>query len=187
LFEEVVESAMAIVVMTDDDARSTAIELVERGAYGYFRKPPAVREVRTIIRRAHEHSALKRRFESVRRPLPPDTTCDRLIGASTPMRALYDLVRRVANLNASVLIVGESGTGKELVARAIHNLGGRANRPFVAVSCGAIPETLVEAELFGHEKGAFTGTSGTREGYLDKLGKVLCSWMKSENSVYIPK
>jgi len=77
-------------------------------------------------------------------------------------------VHRVTNLNASVLITGESGTGKELIARAIHNLGSRASRPFVAVSCGAIPETLIEAELFGHEKGAFTGTIGAREGYFEQ-------------------
>ena len=76
------------------------------------------------------------------------------------MQQVYDLVRRVASLNASVLITGESGTGKELIARAIHNLGARSERPFVAVCCGAIPETLIEAELFGHEKGAFTGTVG---------------------------
>jgi transcriptional regulator with PAS, ATPase and Fis domain len=80
------------------------------------------------------------------------------------------LIRRVANLDAFVLITGESGTGKELVARAIHNLSHRAKEPFVAVSCGAIPETLIESELFGHEKGAFTGTSGTREGYIEQAG-----------------
>jgi len=77
-------------------------------------------------------------------------------------------VHRVADLNASVLVTGESGTGKELIARAIHNLGSRSDRPFVAVSCGAIPETLIEAELFGHEKGAFTGTVGAREGYFEQ-------------------
>jgi transcriptional regulator with PAS, ATPase and Fis domain len=77
----------------------------------------------------------------------------------------------VANLNASVLVTGESGTGKELIARAIHNLGSRAGRPFVAVCCGAIPETLIESELFGHEKGAFTGTVGMREGYLEQAGE----------------
>jgi len=81
---------------------------------------------------------------------------------------VYQLVRRVTNLNASVLVTGESGTGKELIARAIHNLGSRSRRPFVAVSCGAIPETLIEAELFGHEKGAFTGTVGAREGYFEQ-------------------
>jgi DNA-binding NtrC family response regulator len=87
------------------------------------------------------------------------------------MRQVYDLVQRVASLNASVLVTGESGTGKELIARAIHNLGAHSIRPFVAVSCGAIPETLIEAELFGHEKGAFTGSVGTREGYLEQAGE----------------
>jgi DNA-binding NtrC family response regulator len=94
--------------------------------------------------------------------------CDRMIGHSQPMQQVYDLVNRVANLNASVLVTGESGTGKELIARAIHNTGARFRRPFVAVSCGAIPETLIEAELFGHEKGAFTGTAGAREGYMEQ-------------------
>ena len=84
------------------------------------------------------------------------------------MQRVYQLVRSVTNLNAAVLVTGESGTGKELIARAIHNLGSRANKPFVAVSCGAIPETLIEAELFGHEKGAFTGTVGAREGYFEQ-------------------
>jgi DNA-binding NtrC family response regulator len=84
------------------------------------------------------------------------------------MQQVYQLVHRVTNLNATVLVTGESGTGKELIARAIHNLGSRANRPFVAVPCGAIPETLIEAELFGHEKGAFTGTVGAREGYFEQ-------------------
>jgi transcriptional regulator with PAS, ATPase and Fis domain len=96
--------------------------------------------------------------------------CDQLVGSSEGLRSVYDLIRRVANLPAVVLINGESGTGKELVARAIHNLSTRANRPFVAVSCGAIPETLIEAELFGHEKGAFTGSVGSREGLLEQAG-----------------
>ena len=170
LFEELVESGIAIVAMTGDDSRSTAVELMERGAAGYFRKPPSLRELKAIVRRAHEHSVLKRRVVGVHRALTQAASCDRLIGDSPAMHAAYDLVRKVANLNASVLITGESGTGKELVARAIHNLGERANRPFVAVSCGAIPETLIEAELFGHEKGAFTGTVGRREGYLEQAG-----------------
>jgi DNA-binding NtrC family response regulator len=86
------------------------------------------------------------------------------------MKRVYQMVHRVTNLNAAVLVTGESGTGKELIARAIHNMGSRAKRPFVAVSCGAIPETLIEAELFGHEKGAFTGTIGAREGYFEQAG-----------------
>jgi DNA-binding NtrC family response regulator len=94
--------------------------------------------------------------------------CDHIIGSSPIMQRVYQLVRSVTSLNAAVLITGESGTGKELIARAIHNLGNRASKPFVAVSCGAIPETLIEAELFGHEKGAFTGTVGSREGYFEQ-------------------
>jgi DNA-binding NtrC family response regulator len=86
------------------------------------------------------------------------------------MRGVYELINRVADVNASVLITGESGTGKELIARAIHNTGERSKSPFVAVSCGAVPETLIESELFGHEKGAFTGTTGTRIGYLEQAG-----------------
>jgi DNA-binding NtrC family response regulator len=99
-----------------------------------------------------------------------EVRCDQLVGSSEAALKVYDLISRVANLPAFVLINGESGTGKELVARAIHNLGARANRPFVAVSCGAIPENLVEAELFGHEKGAFTGSAGARPGFLEQAG-----------------
>jgi DNA-binding NtrC family response regulator len=104
----------------------------------------------------------------VQQRLEEPASCDRLIGSSPQMKRVYQLIRSVASLNASVLITGASGTGKELIARAIHNLGSRASRPFVAVSCGAIPETLIEAELFGHEKGAFTGTVGAREGYFEQ-------------------
>jgi len=104
----------------------------------------------------------------VQQRLEEPATCDRLIGSSPHMKRVYQLVRSVANLNASVLVTGDSGTGKELIARAIHNLGSRSSRPLVAVSCGAIPETLIEAELFGHEKGAFTGTVGSREGYFEQ-------------------
>jgi DNA-binding NtrC family response regulator len=93
-----------------------------------------------------------------------------MVGTSEPMRHVYHLIERVADVDASVLVVGESGTGKELIARAIHDCGPRATRPFVAVACGAIPETLIEAELFGHEKGAFTGTVGSREGYFEQAG-----------------
>jgi len=93
-----------------------------------------------------------------------------MIGSSPQMQKVYHLINCVADLNASVLVTGESGTGKELIARAIHNTGSRSDRPFVAVSCGAIPETLIEAELFGHEKGAFTGTVGSREGFFEQAG-----------------
>jgi DNA-binding NtrC family response regulator len=169
-FEDIVESHIPVVVMADDNARSQAAELVQRGAFGYCRKPPALRELKAIVRRAFEQGALKRELEAARQLVKGVPNCDRLIGSSVQMLKVYDLVRRVANLDASVLVTGESGTGKELVARAIHNLGSRAKRPFVAVSCGAIPETLIESELFGNEKGAYTGSVGTREGFLEKAG-----------------
>ena len=156
------------VIMADDGLRSTAFELVRTGAFGYCRRPPSIRDLKTMLSRAYENSTLKQQLQTVQQRLEEPGSCDRLIGSSPQMQQVYQLVHRVTNLNASVLITGESGTGKELIARAIHNLGTRASRPFVAVSCGAIPETLIEAELFGHEKGAFTGTVGAREGYFEQ-------------------
>ena len=164
----ILASQVPAVVMADDGLRSAALELVRQGAYGYCRRPPSIRELKAMLCRASENSALKRQLQTVQQLAEEVTNCDRLIGSSPQIQQVYQLVHRVANLNASVLVCGESGTGKELIARAIHNLGTRADRPFVAVSCGAIPETLIEAELFGHEKGAFTGTVGAREGYFEQ-------------------
>jgi DNA-binding NtrC family response regulator len=169
-FDEMRDSRIPVVVMTDDQRRSTAMELVQWGVYDYFRKPPSLPELKIVVRRAHEHSVLKRELEETRETLRAATRCDRLVGCSGRGQVVYDLIRRVADLDAFVLITGESGTGKELVARAIHNLSHRAQAPFVAVSCGAIPDTLIEAELFGHEKGAFTGTCGARAGHMEQAG-----------------
>ena len=163
-----IASNVPSVVMADDGLRSTAFELVRNGAFGYCRRPPSIRDLKTMLNRACETSSLKQQLQTVQQRLEEPATCDRLIGSSPHMKRVYQLVRSVANLNASVLVTGDSGTGKELIARAIHNLGSRSSRPFVAVSCGAIPETLIEAELFGHEKGAFTGTVGSREGYFEQ-------------------
>jgi DNA-binding NtrC family response regulator len=168
-FDEIRGFGVPVVVMTDDDGRATAMDMVQRGVYNYIRKPPALPELKIIVRRAHEFAILKQELEDVRRRLPP-SGCDQLVGSSARSQVVYDLVRRVANREASVLITGESGTGKELIARSIHNLGNRKDRPFVAVSCGAIPETLIESELFGAEKGAFTGSASRRKGYLEEAG-----------------
>jgi DNA-binding NtrC family response regulator len=165
---QLIATSVPLVVMADDGLRSTAFELVRNGAFGYCRRPPSIRDLKTMLSRACENSALKQQLHTVQQRLEEPASCDRLIGSSPQMKRVYQLVRSVASLNASVLITGASGTGKELIARAIHNLGCRSSRPFVAVSCGAIPETLIEAELFGHEKGAFTGTVGTREGYFEQ-------------------
>jgi len=159
------------VVMADDMLRLTALELVRQGAFGFCRRPPSIRDLRVMLRRAHGDFAIEK-------PLPPPlpkvevaAACDGMIGSSPKMLKIYQTIHSVADINVSVLITGPSGTGKELVARAIHNLGTRSSRPFVAVACGAIPETLIEAELFGHEKGAFTGTVGAREGYFERAGE----------------
>jgi DNA-binding NtrC family response regulator len=166
-----IASQVPAVVLANDALRPTAFELVRMGAYGYCRKPPSIRDLKIMLSRASESSSLKRQLQNAQQQLERGNSCDRLIGSSPQMQQVYQLVRRVTDLNASVLVTGESGTGKELIARAIHNLGVRSNLPFVAVSCGAIPETLIEAELFGHEKGAFTGTVGAREGYFEQAGE----------------
>ncbi|HKO20612.1 MAG TPA: sigma-54 dependent transcriptional regulator, partial [Acidobacteriaceae bacterium] len=160
-----------MVIMADDALRSTAAELVRLGAFGYVRRPPSMRDLKSMLLRASETSSLKRELQSVQTRAETPVSCDRLIGSSAQMQEVYDLIHRVAGIHASVLVTGESGTGKELIATAIHNLGRRTSQPFIAVSCGAIPETLIEAELFGHEKGAFTGTVGSRVGYLEQAGE----------------
>jgi DNA-binding NtrC family response regulator len=175
IFAQISGAGVAVVVMVDDTGRSIALDLMDRGANCYCRKPPAMRELKANVRRAAEYTIMKRQLRGSREPSPAATedqylSCDSLIGSSPPMRKVYDLIHRVAALNASVLVTGESGTGKELIARAIHNLGHRKNQPFLAVSCGAIPETLIESELFGHEKGSFTGSVGIRNGYFEQAG-----------------
>jgi len=166
--QRLIATRVPAVIMADDGLRSTAFELVRTGAFGYCRRPPSIRDLKTMLCRAYENSTLRQQLETVQQQLDVPASCDKMIGASPQMQRVYQLVHRVTNLNAAVLVTGESGTGKELIARAIHNLGSRANKPFVAVSCGAIPETLIEAELFGHEKGAYTGTVGAREGYFEQ-------------------
>ena len=163
-------SRIPSIVMADDALRATAAELVRLGAHSYCRKPPSIRDLKALLHRAYEGSRGQRESHNATQQFAETSFCDQMIGGSPQMQQVYDLVHRVANLNASVLVTGESGTGKELIARAIHNLGSRSGKPFVAVCCGAIPETLIEAELFGHEKGAFTGTVGAREGYLEQAG-----------------
>ena len=171
IYEQIGEPRNPIVVMTDDLRRSAMIEFLIRGAFDCIRKPPSIVELKVVIRRAYEHALMRKELESMREEVRSSHSCDQLVGSSGRAQVVYDLIRRIANLNAFVLITGESGTGKELVARAIHNLGNRSGQPFVAVSCGAIPETLIESELFGHEKGAFTGSLNARAGYLEQAGE----------------
>ena len=171
-FDEVLRIGRPVIVLANDESRSQAVDLVQQGAHSYCRKPPAIRELKSQIRRAHEVTSMKRELEGKCNDNSdqPTNSFDELIGASSAMRRVYDLVRRVADVNASVLITGQSGTGKELIARATHNMGCRRMFPFVPVSCGAIPETLIESELFCHEKGAFTGSTSQRIGYFEQAG-----------------
>jgi len=168
-FDEIRDCGAPVVVMADRDSREIALDLVERGVYNYIRKPPVLPELKIVVRRAYEFAVLKRESERAREASVP-SNCDQLIGSSARAQVVYGLIRRVANLDAAVLITGETGTGKELIARAIHSLGARKGRPFVAVSCGAIPDTLIEAELFGAEKGAFTDAAARRKGFLEEAG-----------------
>lgn len=170
LTKQIVAAEMPLVVMASDSLRSNAVELVRLGAYNYCRRPPSIRDLKTTLQRAHENAALKREIQAVQERQAAGSG-HQMIGSSPQMLRVYDLMNRVANISATVLVTGESGTGKELIANGIHRMGIRANKPFVAVCCGAIPESLIEAELFGHEKGAFTGTVGTRVGYLEQAGE----------------
>ncbi len=168
--EEANGCRVPLVAITADPSRAAALQLLRQGAYDYLHRPLSAVELKVVARRACEYASLQKEKQPGRAAVAAAGGCDRLIGSSARSQAVYQLIRRVSNLGAYVLITGESGTGKELVARAIHNLSNRATSPFVAVSCGAIPETLIEAELFGHEKGAFTGTAGVREGYFEQAG-----------------
>jgi DNA-binding NtrC family response regulator len=136
----------------------------EEGAYHYFEKPIDMKKLRIVVERAVEYAEARRENESLRRQLRDRGAFGELVGKSDVMRQIYHLIEQVAPSSASVLITGESGTGKELAARTIHNLSPRANAQFVAINCSAIPETLMESELFGHEKGAFTGAAARRQG-----------------------
>ena len=157
-----------IIVMTGDENSETPLQAVEAGAYDYFRKPIDMRELRIIINRAIERQRIERENIRLRREIEGRYSFSRLIGYSETMMEVFAAIRKVADSNATVSLRGESGTGKELVAQAIHYNSSRRDGPFVGVSCTALPETLIEAELFGHDKGAFTGALGTVEGRFEK-------------------
>ena len=161
------EHAPAVLILTAFAAMDTAIEAIRRGAYDYLSKPFRLDDIKRAVRRTLEVQRLARDNQRYRRELRERFDADRLVGHSPEIVAIYKLIARVAALDTTVLIQGETGTGKELVARAIHYAGPRAERPFVVIDCAAIPEPLFESELFGHERGAFTGAVTTRRGLLE--------------------
>jgi DNA-binding NtrC family response regulator len=144
---------------------------VREGAYDFLVKPFGRERLETLLERVRERRALLEETRTLRTALESRYRFDRLVGRSPSMRALYELVERVAGTEASVLVRGESGTGKELIARSIHWNSPRRARPFVKVSCGSIPEGLLESELFGHEKGAFTSAASRRIGRFEEAGQ----------------
>ena len=153
---------LPVVILTAFAGIDTAIEAVNAGAYDYLSKPFRMEEIEAVVRRTLEARRLARENTEYRKELTARRGFDNLVGQSHQMAEIYKLVARVASLDTTILIQGETGTGKELVARAIHETSPRAGRPFVVVDCAALPEALFESELFGHERGAFTGAFAAR-------------------------
>jgi DNA-binding NtrC family response regulator len=161
---EGLSSNMAVVVLTAMGSIQLAVEAMKLGAYDFLQKPVDATRLKTILANATRQRETTIELEVVRRRLRESGVLGALVGSSRQMREIFGLIEQIAPSNVSVLITGESGTGKELVARTLHELSPRKSRPFVAVNCAAIPETLIESEIFGHEKGAFTGAIERRAG-----------------------
>jgi DNA-binding NtrC family response regulator len=155
------------IILSSDNAKSTALKVMDAGAYDYFIHPIDADVLRTIIDRAIEKLRIQRENRILRDALDRKDATGDLLGSTEVMRTLFAAIERVAPSASTVVIRGESGTGKELVARAIHDLSPRRDRAFVSVNCAALPETLMEAELFGYERGAFTGAVTTKEGRIE--------------------
>ena len=168
-----------VIIITGRGEKEHALRAVGKGAYDFFYKPIELDELKVVLKRAFHVSQLEQEQRELRQRLSGDTF-EGMIGTSTKMQDIFSAIRKVATTDAPVLIRGESGTGKELVARAIHRLSIRASRPFIPINCSAIPENLIESELFGHEKGTFTGAHVQRKGrfemaeggtlFLDEIG-----------------
>ena len=156
-----------IIMVTAVNEIQSAVQAIKLGAYEYIIKPFVVDDVLTVIRRALEKQTLVKEVTYLRNELERYHPFEKMVGKDKKMRKIFDLISTIAQSDGTVLIQGESGTGKELVARAIHNRSHRRNQPFVVVNCAAIPATLMESKIFGHNKGAFTGASSTSIGKLE--------------------
>ena len=176
------DAAIPIIAITAYASADDAIRAVREGAYDYLSKPFQIEDLRIIIRNALEARRLRRENVELRRSIDEQHRFGEIIGKSPQMEEVFNLISRIAASKANVLIIGESGTGKELVARAIHKGSSRADRPFVTVNCTAIPENLLESEMFGHVKGSFTGAVANKQGlveaahtgtlFLDEVGDI---------------
>jgi DNA-binding NtrC family response regulator len=176
-----INSQIPIIIMTAFGTVDTAIEAMKFGAFEYILKPFDVDRLKAVLAKAHDAGSKSKRSEGDSIPISDDHG-QRLIGSSQSMQEVYKLIGQVAEQNVTVLILGESGTGKEMVARAIHHYSRRSGKPFLEVNCAALPEALLESELFGHEKGAFTGAYERHTGkfeqadggtmFLDEIGEM---------------
>jgi len=173
---------LPVIVMTAFGSMETSVAAIRAGAYDFVTKPLEIDDLVMTIERALKHRTLREEVKRLKSAVDDAHRFDEILGASAPMKKVYDLVSRVAESDTSVLITGESGTGKELVARALHQKSTRKDGPFVAVNCAAMPESLLESELFGHVKGAFTDARQSRTGlfvqasrgtlFLDEIGEM---------------
>src|SRR6187455_87769 len=162
---------ITMVLLTAQGSVETAVEAIKQGAYDYLTKPVDPQRLRIVLDQVASRNDTLREVRALRRQLQERGTFGRLVGASLEMRKIYQVVEQAAPTSASVLVHGESGTGKELVAQTLHQLSPRASQPFVPLNCAAIPDTLLESELFGHEKGAFTGAIARRPGAFELAHK----------------
>lgn len=170
-----------VIIITGRGEKEHALRAVEQGAYDFFYKPIQLDELKVVLRRAYHLAQLEREQRALKSRLS-GYTFEGMLGTSQKMQDVFSVIRKVATTDAPVLVAGESGTGKELVAGAIHRLSIRQANPFIVINCGAIPENLLESELFGHEKGAFTGAHIQRKGrfemadggtlFLDEIGEL---------------
>lgn len=171
-----------VIIMTAFGSIDSAVEAMKKGAYDYITKPFKMSEISIVVGKAFEEKRLREEVASLRKEVRSKYKFDNIVGKSKVMQDIFDLIRRVSDSKSTVLIYGKSGTGKELVAKAIHYNSPRKDKTFVAVNCSAIPETLLESELFGHVKGSFTGAVATRKGlfeaadggtiFLDEIGDI---------------
>jgi two-component system, NtrC family, response regulator AtoC len=156
-----------VIILSSDPKKSTALKVIDSGAYDYFLKPIDGDVLRHLLERAVEKLHIQRENRILREEISRKKALGDLIGATDSMRHVFDSIKRMARATSNVIIRGESGVGKELVARALHEQGPRRSRAFVSVNCAALPEALMESELFGYEKGAFTGAVATKEGRIE--------------------
>jgi DNA-binding NtrC family response regulator len=157
-----------VIIMTAFGSVESAIEAMKQGAYDYVTKPVKNEELALVVEKAVREALLRREVQQLRRAVREDYSFHHILGKSKPMREVFDLIRRVADSQTNVLITGESGTGKELAAKAIHFNSDRKGGPFVPVNCAAIPEALLESELFGHMRGSFTDAKGDKRGLFEE-------------------